>query len=391
MVLWVSVGVLISIALLTVIITLLKNISEENLDYEEVVYLDQLGEIEKDLMKGNLNLSEKEEIYSELEKRAKSRRTDKSKQSQKFNNPIFDQSVLIALIILLPASALAIYGFLGSPTMADQPYEERALAKEKRVNQSRQININEMTSLDQLAENLARKMIENPEKLEGWILLGRTYTTLNRWSDASDSFKKAYKLSPTHPDLAGSLAEALYMADNSTFSSYTLGVLSKALKDNPVDPKPLFYWGLAKSKRGKHQEAFDTWSKLKLISPKNAIWMPTLNQKIMETAKILGIELESENSLQDKKTTKKLGPQDNAETTIPGPSREDIEAANQMSSEERMEFIRSMVERLAERLEENPNDLNGWRRLLKAYRVLGEKEKAQMVLKRIKKLENKQD
>ena len=60
MVLWVSVGVLISIALLTVIITLLKNISEENQDYEEVVYLDQLGEIEKDLMKGNLNLSEKE-------------------------------------------------------------------------------------------------------------------------------------------------------------------------------------------------------------------------------------------------------------------------------------------------------------------------------------------
>ena len=109
----------------------------------------------------------------------------------------------------------------------------------------------------------------------------------------------------------------------------------------------------------------------------------------METAKILGIELESVNFLQDKKTTKKLGPQENAETTIPGPSREDIEAANQMSSQERMEFIRSMVERLAGRLEENPNDLNGWRRLLRAYRVLGEKEKAQMVLKRIKKLENK--
>ena len=132
MVFWIFVGVLISIALLTVIITLLKTIAEEHQDYEEVVYLDQLDEIAKDLMKGNLNLSEKEEIYSELEKRAKSRKTDKSKQSQKFNNPIFDQSVLIALIILLPASALAIYGFLGSPTMADQPYEERALSKQKK-------------------------------------------------------------------------------------------------------------------------------------------------------------------------------------------------------------------------------------------------------------------
>ena len=49
----------------------------------------------------------------------------------------------------------------------------------------------------------------------------------------------------------------------------------------------------------------------------------------------------------------------------------------------------AVVVRLVERGQGWPNDLNGWRRLLRAYRVLGEKEKAQMVLKRIKKLENK--
>ena len=55
-----------------------------------------------------------------------------------------------------------------------------------------------------------------------------------------------------------------------------------------------------------------------------------------------------------------------------GPTAEDIAAAGEMSAEDRGEFIRSMVNRLAERLEENPDDLNGWLQLANAYTVLGE-------------------
>ncbi len=47
-----------------------------------------------------------------------------------------------------------------------------------------------------------------------------------------------------------------------------------------------------------------------------------------------------------------------------------------MSDEERAAMIRSMVERLAGRLEENPDDMEGWLRLARAYEVLGESEKA---------------
>ena len=47
-----------------------------------------------------------------------------------------------------------------------------------------------------------------------------------------------------------------------------------------------------------------------------------------------------------------------------------------MTANERQEMIRSMVQRLADRLEGNPDDLEGWRRLSNAYRVLGEDAKA---------------
>jgi len=51
-------------------------------------------------------------------------------------------------------------------------------------------------------------------------------------------------------------------------------------------------------------------------------------------------------------------------------------AAQSMSPQEREAMVRSMVDRLAARLEQNPNDEEGWSRLARAYDVLGEPEKA---------------
>lgn len=59
-----------------------------------------------------------------------------------------------------------------------------------------------------------------------------------------------------------------------------------------------------------------------------------------------------------------------------GPTKEDVAAASEMSAEDRGAFILSMVDRLASRLEENPEDLDGWIKLANAYKVLGDKPKA---------------
>jgi cytochrome c-type biogenesis protein CcmH len=66
----------------------------------------------------------------------------------------------------------------------------------------------------------------------------------------------------------------------------------------------------------------------------------------------------------------------------PGPSAADVEAAGEMSAEDRAVFIRSMVARLAERLEAEPGDFQGWLRLAQAYGVLGEADRARNALAR---------
>jgi cytochrome c-type biogenesis protein CcmH len=57
-----------------------------------------------------------------------------------------------------------------------------------------------------------------------------------------------------------------------------------------------------------------------------------------------------------------------------------------MTDEERTAFIRTMVERLAAKLEENPADRAGWERLIRAYEVLGETDKAAAAKARLEAL-----
>ncbi|MBT3700741.1 MAG: tetratricopeptide repeat protein, partial [Alphaproteobacteria bacterium] len=81
-----------------------------------------------------------------------------------------------------------------------------------------------------------------------------------------------------------------------------------------------------------------------------------------------------------------MPPSDEA-AQAPGPSQADVAAAKDMSTGDRSEMIRSMVNRLAERLKDEPDDLEGWQRLARAYGVLGEQDKAAEALAQITRLQ----
>ena len=61
---------------------------------------------------------------------------------------------------------------------------------------------------------------------------------------------------------------------------------------------------------------------------------------------------------------------------VPGPTAADMKAAEQMSGDQQNQMIRGMVTRLADKLKADGSDLAGWEQLLRAYMVLGERDKA---------------
>ena len=140
------------------------------------------------------------------------------------------------------------------------------------------------------------------------------------------------------------------------------------LEREPANPYAIYYAGLALAQDGHTQQAFNLWVTLARASPPGSSWLAPLKQQIAAAAQDLGVPV----------------PDLTAAGTAaePGPSQADVDAAAEMTQEERDAFVQSMVARLADRLEQQPDDLQGWLRLARAYVVLGENEKARAAVDR---------
>ena len=166
------------------------------------------------------------------------------------------------------------------------------------------------------------------------------------------------------------LGEAIVWANDGVVVPEAVRVFRHALETQPDDPVSRFHLALARAQAGEVQEAYEMWLALAADTPADAAWRGDLEGLIRQAAEVLGVEPE-------------LAPSAPGVAEAPsGPTADDVAAAAEMSPDERTEMIRGMVEGLAARLEENPDDAQGWRRLARSYAVLGEPEKALDTLRR---------
>ncbi len=224
-------------------------------------------------------------------------------------------------------------------------------------------------SAEDAVRALARALESRPNDVEGWALLGRSYVGLQQFPEAVDALGRAHALAPDRADIAASYGEARVAAADGRVTDEARSVFAGVLAADPREPRARFYLGLAKAQGGDVRGALQDWVDLVALSPADAPWLAAVREQIARAAGELGVDVAS------------LSPSAEAEAlggapAGPGPGAGDIEAARQMTPEDRGRMIRSMVERLATRLEASPDDREGWLRLARAYDVLGETDKA---------------
>ncbi|MEA2810740.1 MAG: cytochrome c-type biosis protein CcmH, partial [Rhodospirillaceae bacterium] len=164
---------------------------------------------------------------------------------------------------------------------------------------------------------------------------------------------------PDDPDALSALGEALTLEANGTVTQPAVDAFNKALalsrqEGQPDDPRALYYLGLHEAQSGDSRAALARWRDLLAKSPPNAPFLPMLRAEIERVAKAAGVDVPA----------------------MPQPSREQQEAMAAMTPEQRQQAIRGMVEGLAAKLKENPQDRAGWLRLANAWKVLGENANA---------------
>jgi cytochrome c-type biogenesis protein CcmH len=324
--------------------------------FDRAVYRDQLAELARDVERGILDAAQAEAARLEVERRllATDRPGAVPASSGAVSPTPVDGITAVALASAVAAGALALYLALGSPNLRDQPLASRQ--EDARPQQAHAAG-----DIAASVDALAARLKEKPGDARGWLLLARSQASLQRWQDSAASYQRAMTLTDA-PEASAGYGEMLVMAADGMVTPAARDAFAAALTRDPANAPARFYLALGDAQAGKASEAIAAWTKLVDEAPSGAPWLPMVRQHIEETARQAGIA---------------LPPDQAGEPNAAGPSAADIEAAQAMTPEQRQAMIRAMVERLAARLEANPNDEEGWQRLARAYTVLGDAKKAQ--------------
>ena len=118
-------------------------------------------------------------------------------------------------------------------------------------------------AVEQMVEGLAIRLETDTEDLEGWIMLGRSYMQLERYPEALEAWRQAWRLSEGgQVDVAVSYAEAMVMADPKSLISSAVELLDVILENNPDETKALWYGGMSAVTRGDEALAEERWVRL---------------------------------------------------------------------------------------------------------------------------------
>lgn len=312
----------------------------------------QLAALDEELAEGRLTPDEAEASRAEITRRLLAAADSENaapddRTARRAPEMAWRFGAAIAIGGLLPATALAIYFAVGSPAAIQQS-----------AGANTDVPHNE-TDLAAAADQIKAHLQKAPDDLKGWVLLGRTLASLGRFPGARDAYTHAVALAPGNAALHAEFGEVLVLAAQ---GAVTPAAAAEFAKD-PDDPRSRYYAAEAALQNGNPAAAKQKLQALLAAAPPEAPWRQAVADRLAE--------------LSQNGATAPAGSAPGAAASAPGPSAQDMAAAQAMTPEQRQAMIRSMVDRLAQRLEQHPDDKAGWERLARAYEVLGQPDKAQ--------------
>lgn len=331
-------------------------------DYDLEVYRQQLKELALDQQRGLISEEEYEASLTEVERRILAAGGARDLAT---HMPIVIErgnwKLIFALVLMVPMLGGGLYYKLGSPQLPDQPLAGRGIAPE----------MQDGSEFDNAIASLISRLEENPNDGEGWTLLARSYVFMGRFNDAVGAYREAEALSPGDNNIAIALGESIVFSRDGMVTPAALQQFEVVLAREREHPIARYYVGLARAQSGAGEEALAIWRKLASEADPSEEWLPQLRSQLQVLAEELGTDV-PEATATATSTENETQSVRSPDASPSGPSAADIEAAGEMTSGDRANMIQGMVERLAARLEENPGDVEGWKRLGNARRVLGE-------------------
>jgi cytochrome c-type biogenesis protein CcmH len=306
---------------------------------EATVYKDQLAEIDRDVAAGLIGSPEAEAARVEIGRRLLAA-ADHQRAPPTASNVRLRRSAAVIALVGLPILSVALYLPLGSPRLGDFPLAERTRAPVA------------TQPLDNLVAQVEAHLEKNPTDGRGWNVLAPVLTRLGRYDDAVRAYHNSITYNGDSAERRADLGEALAGAAGGVVTAEAKAEFERAVALNADDVKAHYFLGLAAEQDGRSTEAASIWRALLAQAPPDAPWRQLVQEALVRVGG----------------------------STVPALPDGAVAAAKDMSEADRGAMIHGMVDRLASRLKQDGGDVEGWLRLVRAYMVMGDRDKAKSAL-----------
>ena len=216
------------------------------------LYAEQLAELETDLRSGTISAREHETATRELKARLVADAGDVEKPAVARGG----RGAAIAVGVAVPLLAVGVYLLVGSP---------QALGPRPAADPSHELSPQQ---IEAMVERLSEKLKNDPGNVEGWLLLGRSYSAFGRFKEAADAYAAAAKLRPDDAQLLADYADTLGMALGRNLAGEPEKLIARALEINPRNLKALALAGTVAFDRKDYKAAAAYWERmLPLVEP----------------------------------------------------------------------------------------------------------------------------
>lgn len=303
------------------------------------VYRDQIDEVARDRAAGLIGEAEAEAARVEVSRRLIAAADAAQAQSGATVVPgatFRRRAAAMVVLVALPAIAATLYLTLGSPQLPGQPLARRVATPLQN------------RPLDNLVAQVEAHLEKNPDDGRGWEVVAPVYMRFGRFEDAVKARRNALRINGASADREADLGESLMAAANGVVTDETKAAFERALTHDGKHPKARFFLGVAAYQDGQSAAAGVIWREILKDARPDSPWAGPVRDALARLE----------------------------EAPPPGPGAADVAAAEQMKPEDRNAMVRGMVDRLAERLKRDGSDVEGWLRLVRAYTVLGDRDRA---------------
>ena len=282
---WVVAGILTIGALLFIVPTLIsKGTSRTGVIRKAAnvsIYRDQLAELESDLRSDVLS----KEQYDQSKRELQQRMIQDVPEGESLATMVITSSnrgniaTITVLMLAIPLMAVSLYLWIGNTKgLTPQPISEQQSPMSGSGPESESGHQNFSSVLDSLIARLR----EQPNDVEGWIMLGRTYAIMQRFNEAKIAYEQVIALSPESPELLVDYADIVAMTNGGSLQGEPMELVNKALSLSPKNPKALALAGTAAFEQKNFKQAASYWEKLLVQIPPESKLAQSVKESITE-------------------------------------------------------------------------------------------------------------